>query len=91
MKSLNGEKYELKKYLAPLKRAYDTACGYGWKSGAAIGFLWFVMIADYAVGFWFGSIFVGDEVNNALYDRPYTAGDVIAIFFSIMIGGFSIG
>lgn len=49
------------------------------------------MLADYGVGFWFGSIFVGDKTNNALYDRPYSGGDVIVIFFSIMMGGFSLG
>lgn len=75
----------------PLKKAYDTACGYGFKSGAALGILWFVILADYAIGFWFGALFVGNETHNDIYDRPYTGGDVIAVFFAIMMGGFSIG
>jgi len=49
------------------------------------------MIADYGLGFYFGSIFVGNETNNSLVDRAYTGGDVITIFFSIMMGGFSLG
>lgn len=51
----------------------------------------FCEIADYGLGFYFGSIFVGDGTENALLDRAYTGGDVIVIFFSIMFGGFSLG
>lgn len=50
-----------------------------------------MILADYAIGFWFGALFVGNETHNDIYDRPYTGGDVIAVFFAIMMGGFSIG
>lgn len=49
------------------------------------------MLADYAIGFYFGSIFIGNETRNEFYDRPYTTGDVVACFFAIMMGGFSLG
>lgn len=32
-----------------------------------------------------------DGTTNAVYDRPYTVGDIITIFFGIMFGGQSIG
>lgn len=74
-----------------MKKAYKLSLKYGVYIGAALGFVWFVMLADYGLGFYFGSIFVGEGTNNALYDRAYTGGDVIIIFFSIMMGGFSLG
>lgn len=88
---MNGEEHEEKKYMKSLKSAYDTAIKYGFKIGTAIGFLWFTIFADYAIGFWAGSRFIGNETTNAIFDRAYTTGDVIAVFFSIMIGGFSAG
>lgn len=74
-----------------LLHAYKLATKNGFFSGVALAVMWFTMLGDYAVGFWFGSIFVENRTNNALYDRPYTGGDVIVIFFSIMMGGFSMG
>lgn len=74
-----------------MKHAYLISLKYGKYIGIGLGGVWFIILADYAIGFWFGSIFVGEKTNNAIYDRPYTAGDVIAIFFSIMMGGFSVG
>jgi len=59
--------------------------------GLGLGALWFFMIADYGVGFYFGSIFVGEKTENAAYDRPYSTGDVVVIFFAVMMGGFSLG
>lgn len=56
-----------------------------------LGFLQLAMTLFYAIGFYFGSRFVGNKTDNAIYDRPYSAGDVIVIFFSIMFGGFSLG
>lgn len=91
IKSLNGETFEESSYMVHLKKAYSIAVKNGFYTGLGLGFMWFVMLADYGVGFWFGSIFVGDKTENALYDRPYTGGDVIVIFFSIMMGGFSLG
>ena len=64
---------------------------YGIYIALAFGSLFFFMIADYDVGFYFGSVFVDAETNNAIRDRPYSAGDVVTIFFSSMMGGFSMG
>eukprot|EP01006_Ploeotia_vitrea_P064381 TRINITY_DN87700_c0_g1_i1.p1 TRINITY_DN87700_c0_g1~~TRINITY_DN87700_c0_g1_i1.p1 ORF type:complete len:116 (-),score=9.00 TRINITY_DN87700_c0_g1_i1:28-375(-) len=60
-------------------------------TGACIGFLFFAIFIFYAVGFYYGSVLIEDGTNNALYGRPYSVGDVMVIFFGIMIGGFSMG
>jgi len=49
------------------------------------------MFADYALAFWYGSVLIEDETINDNMDRIYSSGDVVTIFFSIIMGGFSIG
>ena len=51
----------------------------------------FALFSDYGLGFWYGSILIEDGKENTTYDRMYTAGDVLTVFFAIMIGGFSLG
>lgn len=48
-------------------------------------------IGDYALSFWYGSVAIEDNYKNQIAGRIYSIGDVMTIFFSIMIGGFSIG
>lgn len=60
VKALNGQEFEQKKYNSTLKVAYDTSVKYGVYIGLAMGGVWFCMLGDYGLGFWFGSIFVGN-------------------------------
>lgn len=53
--------------------------------------MWFTVFLDFAVGLFFGSIFIREEYMNDLENRPYTSGDVILVFFAMMMGSFSLG
>ena len=53
-----------------------------------IGGVFFAMLACYALGFWYGSKLVHDKVHNM--GEPYTAGDVLIVFFSILMGGLEL-
>lgn len=58
-------------------------------SGIGIGFVYFVMLAAYSLGFWYGSTRVSEgEVNPD--GSTYSAGEVLVVFFSILTGGFNI-
>ena len=60
-------------------------------SGIAIGFLFFIMIASYALGFWWGSVLVERrEPNSVSVSGFYSTGDVLVIFFSVLMAGFNI-
>lgn len=74
-----------------LEIAYHLAIKYGFYTAFGLGLIWFVLIADYGLGFYFGSVFVGNGTHNAVNDRNYNVADVITIFFSIMMGGMSLG
>ncbi len=49
------------------------------------------MLADFGLGFWFGSKLIEDKIYNYLQDRNYTVGDVISVFFSVLFSAFSLG
>lgn len=53
-----------------------------------MGTVAFAMLSCYALGFWYGSKLVHDKVHNM--GSPYTAGDVLVVFFSIVMGGFEL-
>jgi len=58
-----------------------------------MGILFFAMLASYALGFWFGSKCVegsGSCLNGDPGVTKYTAGDVLIVFFSILMAGFQL-
>lgn len=65
---------------------------YGVFIGIGIGSLFGFMLMSYSLGFWFGSNCVQDtercpsRLNGG---NAYTAGDVLIIFFSILMAGFN--
>ena len=56
-----------------------------------MGVMMAMFFFNYALGLWYGSVLIEGKRHNDIYDRPYSAGDVLVIFFAIMIGGFSMG
>jgi len=42
------------------------------------------------LSFYFGALFIDDEVENPAYSRFYTAGDALVILFALMIGVFQL-
>lgn len=54
-------------------------------SGVSLGFLYLTMFAMYAVTFWYGVTLVIDE------NDPLTAGDMMVVFFCILLTAFALG
>lgn len=51
-----------------------------------LGLMMFSAIGVYALGFWYGSVLIQDKTINDTTDKYYTAGDVLKIFFAVVIG-----
>lgn len=71
----------------------DEARKYGIKkgviNGAMMGFVWIVINGAYALGFWYGWTL---SLNKDASGQPeYTIGKILLVFFSIIIGVFSLG
>ena len=55
-----------------------------------MGFFMFCIYSSYAYAFTMGGLWVDRQTWNHTYDRPYTAGDSISVFFGILFGFFAL-
>ena len=66
---------------------------YGAYIGIGLGAMYFFELCSYALGFWYGSECVEDTANCPSSQNggfPYSAGDVLIIFYSIWMAGFNL-
>ena len=82
--SLSGQQREMKRYNDTLLENGKQIARFTVMAGMAIGLIIFTVQGIYAFGFFIGSIFVKNQVNNPTTDEPYTAGSVLSVFFAIM-------
>lgn len=54
-----------------------------------MGLMFFAMLASYALGFWFGSYCAQGTTRCLNEGNAYSAGDVVVVFFTILIAGFN--
>lgn len=61
-------------------------------SALGIAALFFCMLASYSFGFWYGSkcILNTNDCPESVSKQKYTAGDVLVVFFSVLMAGFNL-
>lgn len=84
------ESLEAKNYAKYLERAKNASFKNQLQAAICLGLFFFVIYSTYAYSFWIGSIFVEKEIWNQAVNRPYTGGDLLACFFGVIIGLFSL-
>jgi len=87
--SLGGQNKERMRYEAALEENRRAITKFGVYSGVAMGGVFLTLFGMYALGFFIGSIFIDNKVTNPVTDAAYTGGDVLAVFFSIVMAGFT--
>lgn len=91
VKALCGEEHESRQYSHHIKEATRRSIKYGMLAGVAMGFMMCTIFMSYSLGFWYGGKLVQKKSINDNFGGPYKGGDVLVIFFSIVMGGMSIG
>ena len=56
-----------------------------------MAFFMLTMFGYYAYAFYTGSFLITEQVRNSNFGHLYTSGDILASFFGIMFGAFSLG
>ncbi|XP_007452679.1 PREDICTED: bile salt export pump [Lipotes vexillifer] len=79
-----GEKKELERYEKNLVFAQRWGIRKGIVMGFFTGFMWCLIFLCYALAFWYGSRLVLD-------DGEYTAGTLVQIFLSVIVGALNLG
>ncbi|XP_040292276.1 ATP-dependent translocase ABCB1-like isoform X2 [Bufo bufo] len=83
--AFNGQEKALKQYNTNLIDAKKVGIKKSITTNVSMGISQFIIFAAYALGFWYGTKLVVDEHDT------YSIGKVLIVFFSVLIGTFSLG
>ncbi|XP_042744187.1 ATP-dependent translocase ABCB1 isoform X3 [Lagopus leucura] len=81
--AFGGQEKEIKRYHKNLEDAKRIGIRKAITSNISIGAAFLLIYASYALAFWYGTTLVLTD--------DYTIGKVLTVFFSVLIGAFSIG
>eukprot|EP00743_Colponemidia_sp_Colp-15_P010726 GILK01011850.1.p1 GENE.GILK01011850.1~~GILK01011850.1.p1 ORF type:complete len:1311 (+),score=265.06 GILK01011850.1:141-3935(+) len=89
--AFSGEEKELERYESKLHIACRLALRQGRYIAFGIGITFFMLFGSYAISFWFSSYLISEHIENPITGKGWTGGEVITVFFGILMGAFSIG
>uniref|UniRef100_A0A5F8HBD6 Multidrug resistance protein 1 n=1 Tax=Monodelphis domestica TaxID=13616 RepID=A0A5F8HBD6_MONDO len=81
--AFGGQKKELERYNKNLEEAKRIGINKAITANISIGAAFLLIYASYALAFWYGT--------SLILSGEYTIGNVLTVFFSVLIGAFSIG
>ncbi|XP_053119930.1 ATP-dependent translocase ABCB1 isoform X2 [Hemicordylus capensis] len=81
--AFGGQEKEIQRYHKNLEDAKNIGIKKAITANISMGIAFFLIYASYALAFWYGASLV-------LYEG-YTIGNVLTVFFAVLIGAFSIG
>ncbi|XP_065929444.1 ATP-dependent translocase ABCB1 isoform X3 [Magallana gigas] len=82
--AFGGQDKECERYSKHLNDAKGSGIKKGITVGFSMGIIYFIVFSVYGFGFWYGAKMVRE-------DDDYNPGNVLIVFFSIMIAAFSLG
>ncbi|GAB0184535.1 ATP-binding cassette sub-family B member 5 [Grus japonensis] len=82
--AFNGQQKALAKYDANLEIARSVGVKKSITTNISLGVSQFLIFGSYALAFWYGTKLTAEEEN-------YDIGRVLIVFFSVLIGAFSLG
>ncbi|XP_065609379.1 ATP-binding cassette sub-family B member 5 [Cyrtonyx montezumae] len=83
--AFNGQQKALAKYDANLEAARRVGVKKSITTNTSLGVSQFLIFGSYALAFWYGTKLTVEEPEN------YDIGRVLIVFFSVLIGAFSLG
>ncbi|NXF01571.1 MDR1 protein, partial [Smithornis capensis] len=82
--AFNGQQKALAKYDANLEMAKSVGVKKSIITNTSLGVSQFLIFASYALAFWYGTKLTAE-------DEHYDIGRVLIVFFSVLVGAFSLG
>ena len=87
--SLNVQPDAISRYRSYIVQAMRVGVGKGFKLGLGNGLLFGVIYLTYGLGFWYGARLVAEAIEDGKANPK--GGDIIAVFFSVIIGSMALG
>jgi ABC-type multidrug transport system fused ATPase/permease subunit len=85
------EKKEITNYSNNLEEARRTSESLKKKGAVGYGAFYGVLVLIYGYIYYFGGVFVYEEIENDVTGKIYTASDILTIFFGMIFAVFSLG
>ncbi|NXG50962.1 MDR1 protein, partial [Psilopogon haemacephalus] len=82
--AFNGQQKALAKYNANLEMARRVGIKKSITTNTSLGVSQFIIFGSYALAFWYGTKLTAEDGN-------YDIGRVLIVFFSVLVGAFSLG
>ncbi len=86
---LQSQDYMLSRYMRKISISFKAALKKGWAQGASMGAFSLVLFSVYGLGLWYGSVLLRDG-KDRWPGRKYTGGDIVAIFFALIMSTMGI-
>ncbi|XP_069504348.1 ATP-dependent translocase ABCB1-like [Ambystoma mexicanum] len=83
--AFNGQQKALQRYDVNLKDARNVGMKKSLTTNISMGITQCLIFSAYSLALWYGTKLTADEPQN------YTIGNVLIVFFAVMIGAFSLG
>ncbi|XP_054157975.1 ATP-dependent translocase ABCB1-like isoform X2 [Oppia nitens] len=87
--AFGGQTKDIKRYDRNLEPAKKSGIKRQVYIGCGLGVMWFVIYLSFGLGFWYGIRLIIRSIDNN--DSLYVASNMTIVFFSVLIGTFSIG
>jgi ATP-binding cassette subfamily B (MDR/TAP) protein 1 len=91
--ALNGQPLVISKYRIFLLDAMNVGINKGFHVGLGNGSVFGACFLTYALGFWYGAKLVATDLDSdcAIHNDCLTGGNVMAVFFSVIMGSIALG
>eukprot|EP00301_Raphidiophrys_heterophryoidea_P018939 c3931_g1_i1.p1 GENE.c3931_g1_i1~~c3931_g1_i1.p1 ORF type:complete len:1270 (+),score=363.00 c3931_g1_i1:173-3982(+) len=91
VQSFSLQEVAVEKYTEMLEQGRKFKLKGAMTAAFTIGFVWFALFCAYAVSLWYGSNLIVTKTKNVQTGNAWTGGDVLSVFFSVLVGGMSVG
>mmetsp|Transcript_27047 Transcript_27047/g.62521 ORF Transcript_27047/g.62521 Transcript_27047/m.62521 type:complete len:1278 (+) Transcript_27047:121-3954(+) len=89
--AFGGERRELKTFENAVEQTRKGGVVNGFKLGASLGYTMWVVFLGYGLAFYWGAVLIEEGVDNPRTGEPWTAGNIVSVFFCVFIGSFYLG
>lgn len=87
--AFDGQNRELQRYDTNLEPAKKSGVRRTVFTALGLGMMWLVIYCSYGLAFWYGVKLIIRSIDN--HDSKYEASTMMIVFFSVLMGTFSIG
>jgi len=89
--ALGAEEKQVERYMSHLGVAKAAGVKKGLLQGSSMATVNFIMFCTYGLCLWFGVWLIREGRTNASTGNTWTGGDVLTVFFALLMGSFSLG